>query len=119
MTDRYRFIAEVPRKYVDVECSCITGADLVEFWGAVEPVHYKEWVVEYLEISDFGILDLKSCNDDQAIDMYLDERKSLIANFDVSVPSEIDEDEAGEWIADTLPGDWHIDEVIPMEHKNV
>ena len=114
LTERYRFTAEVPRKYVDVKCSCITGADLVEFWGAAEPVQYSEWSVEHLEISDFGILDLKSCGDDQAIELYLYERNSLIACFEVSVPASISVDDSGDWISDTLPGDWHIDEVIPV-----
>lgn len=115
----YLFTAEVPRKYIDVECFSESGYDLVEFWGTVTPATFKEWNVELVEVSDFGILDMVRYDDDQVIALHLGDRKSIIADFEVSIPEDVSEGDAGEWIEDKLPGDWHVDEVIKQEGNNV
>lgn len=109
---RYRLTADVPRKYIDVDCSCESGVDMVEFWGTVAPNQFSEWHVEDFEIEAFGILDLVDYRGEDAIGIYLYDRDSMLADFEVSIPADVSEDDAGDWVEDKLPGDWHVDEII-------
>lgn len=111
---RYIFQAVVPRKYIDVKCSCITGEDLSEFWGTCQPLHYEEWTVDHLEICDFNILRLIDFDENHAVELYLHDRKSLLVYLEVDFCASMPEDDVGDWIAELLPGDWSIDEVAPM-----
>lgn len=111
---RYQITADVPRKYIDVNCSCESSEDLVEFWGAVAPSQFTEWHVEDFEVEEFGILNLKHYRDDDAIGIYLYDRDSMPVDFEVSIPAGLDDDEAADWVTEKLPGDWHVDEIIPV-----